>query len=75
MLSVRPNLLRTLGYSAAYSVAMVTGTALLMAAFTGTGEAPGAYVETVAAKAANCSPAPGVARKEGNADYVYRCGT
>ena len=30
-----------LGYAALYTVAMVTGTATLMAAFTGTGEAPG----------------------------------
>jgi hypothetical protein len=74
LLSARLQGLRTLGYAAAYSVAMVTGTALLMAAFAGTGEEPGAYVEKVAAQAANCSTAAGAARNTTEADYVvFRC--
>ncbi|MBX3653379.1 MAG: hypothetical protein KF686_04285 [Ramlibacter sp.] len=77
MLTARFRFLRTLGYSALYAVAMVTGTATLMTALMGTGEAPGARVERVAAKAANCTPAPGAARNyddhDEQADYVYLC--
>ncbi|MGE0498060.1 MAG: hypothetical protein AB7O72_09555 [Ramlibacter sp.] len=69
----RFQVLRTLGYSALYTVAMVTGTAALMAALMGTGEAPGARVEQVAARAANCTPAPGAARNYDEAGYVYLC--
>ena len=73
MLSKRFQVLRTLGYAAMYTVAMVTGTATLMAALPGTGEAPGAHVEKLAAKAANCSPAPGAARNYDHAGFVYLC--
>lgn len=73
MLSRQSRFLRTLGYSALYAVAMVTGTATLMAALTGTGEVPGDRVERLAAKAANCTPAPGAARNYADADYVYLC--
>jgi len=41
MLSPKLQLLRTLGCAAMYTVAMVIGTATLMAAFDGTSEAPG----------------------------------
>ena len=41
MLSPKLQMFRTLGLAAMYTVAMVTGTATLMAAFAGTSEAPG----------------------------------
>jgi len=73
MLSKRFQVLRTLGYAAMYTVAMVTGTATLMAALPDASEAPGAYVERAAAKAANCTPAPGAARNYDHAGYVSLC--
>jgi hypothetical protein len=73
MLSLKLHFLRTLGYAALYSVAMVTGTATLMAAFNGPGEAPGVHVERIAAKAAHCATAPGAARISDAGGYVDLC--
>jgi hypothetical protein len=52
---------------------MVTGTATLMAAFNGPGEAPGVHVERIAAKAAHCATAPGAARISDAGGYVDLC--